>query len=84
MLLKDNKKSLVTVIIDKMRNKGHNMDPEFDQMTAPNDLETDYEQGYDACCNDMIEAFHQKDHKKLKESLKSFISMIMDEENKEM
>ena len=89
MLLKDDKKGLVTIIMKKMKGHG-DMSPSFassqesmEEKNTKDGAETDYEQGYEACCSDMISAFKEGDSSKLKRSLKSFISMVLDEEDSE-
>lgn len=84
MLLKDDKKKLVTLIM-KSSKKGEDMNhpimsEKVEEAPMKDGAEQDYEYGYDACCDDMIEAFKAGDSRKLKESLKSFMSMMMDEE----
>ena len=87
MLLKDDKKGLVTIIMKKMRGHG-DMSPSFSSEEAKESpmkdgAYQDNESGYDSCCNDMMSAFKEGDSQKLKRSLKSFISMVLDEENED-
>lgn len=86
MLLKDDKKGLVTIIMKKM--KEHSIAPSMSSeqaMEKPmlDGAEQDYEAGHDACCEDMMKAFKSGDSRLLKKSLKSFISMVLDERDLE-
>jgi len=83
MLLKDNKKGLVTLIMKRMKGGG-DMSPSFgsempEKSKMKDGAEMDNETGYDACCEGMIEAVKSGDSKKFKSQLKSFVSMMMDE-----
>lgn len=85
MLLKDDKKGLVTVIMKKMKG-AQDMSPSFSsEYSEPTKMvdgaEQDNEAAYNACCDDMMSAFKEGDSAKLKRSLKSFISMVLDEES---
>lgn len=84
MLLKDDKKGLVTIIMKKMKGHG-DMSPSFSsempqEQKMKDGAYQDNDSGYDYCCQDMMEAFKSGDSQKLKKSLKSFISMVLDEE----
>lgn len=95
MLLKDDsrKKGVVALILKKM--KGGDS---YDSMKSDNEglseqmmhkpmhegAEQDYNMGYDACCEEMLAGFEQKDPKRLKMGLKSFVKMMFNElESKE-
>jgi hypothetical protein len=84
MLLKDDKKGLVTIIMKRMKGHG-DMSPSFaseaQEVKTSEGAEQDYESGYDSCCNEMISAFKSGDSQKLKNSLRSFISMVIDEQD---
>lgn len=88
MFFKDDRKGLATLIMKKMSGHG-DLKPNFgssnhsEAKATEDGVEQDYETGYDACCNDMMSAFKSGDASKLKSSLKSFISMVLDEEEKQ-
>ena len=82
-LLKDDKKKLVTFVMKRMKGS-EDMSPNFGNETAEpvhmkDGAEQDCEAGYEACVTDMMSAFKENDKSKFKSSLKSFISMVMDE-----
>jgi len=84
MLLKDNKKNRVTIIMKKLQG-GSDSSPSFskDSMYSapmPEGAQVETTHAEDACCEDMISAFEMKDAKKLKAALKSFVQMMIQEE----
>jgi hypothetical protein len=83
MLLTDNKKGLVTLIMKKMKGAG-DLTPSFlsekpEEVKMVDGAEQDNDRGYEACCEDMISAFKESNPKRLKNALKSFITMVIDE-----
>ncbi len=80
MLLKDNKKGLVTIIMKRM--KSPNMESEScNHVPMENGAEQDNSDGLNAAAESMISAIHSKDARSLKSALQSFISMIEDSES---
>jgi hypothetical protein len=88
MFFKDDRKGLATLIMKKMSGHG-DLKPNFgssehsEVKKSVEGVEQDYESGYDACCSDMMSAFKSDNPSKLKSALKSFISMVLDEEEKQ-
>jgi hypothetical protein len=83
MLLKGDKKGLVSVIMKKMKGHG-DMSPSFESETmkkAPtvDGVEQDSSSAHDNCCNDMMSAIKSGDSKQFQSSLKSLISMMLEE-----
>lgn len=67
---------------------------EYDKMKDSNELGpeklmyakktmSEYGDGMDQCCHDMIAAFEQKDSKMLKHALKNFVKMALKEDEQE-
>lgn len=87
MLLKDDKKGLVTIIMKKMKGSS-DMSPSFlsekaERVPMKDGAEQDGDIAYESCCEDMISAFKEGNSKKLASSLRSFITMVMDEQDVE-
>ena len=83
MLLKGDKKGLVSVIMKKMKGHG-DMSPSFQSESmnkAPtvDGAEQDNSSAYDNCCNDMMSALKSGDSKQFQSSIKSLISMMLNE-----
>jgi len=83
MLMKDNKKKLVTVIMNRMKGSPK-MEPSFSSETPQpkkmvDGAEQDNDIAYDTCCEDMMSAIKTGDSRRFKNSLKSFVSMMIDE-----
>ena len=83
MLLKDNKKGLVTVIMKRMKGMSPDMTPSFDRsekaMTNQKDgAEQDYEMAMESASKSMIDAIKSGDAKSFSSSLKSFIELCED------
>lgn len=86
MMGPNKKKGTVALIMRKLEGKGDSYDSmKHEQMerlgkvSNEDGAESDYSNGYDAAASDMIKAFHDKDPKKLRSSLKSFIQMCLNE-----
>ena len=67
------KKNIATIIVGKAK-------PEIEKVK---DVEYDPEMGYDQCCEGMISALQSGDAAKLKSNLKSFVKMVIMEEERE-
>jgi hypothetical protein len=81
MMLKGDKKGLVTIIMKKMKGHG-DMSPSFksesaQQAKTQDGVEQDQSSAEDKCCSEMIQALKSGDSKQLKSSLKSFIQMVV-------
>lgn len=85
MLLKDDKKGLVTIIMKRMKGGDNNMSPSFssdersEEMTMEDGAEQDNEVALNSCAEDMMNAIKSGNTQKLKTSLKSFMEMIREE-----
>jgi len=74
----DSKKKIAALIIAKKNPEG-----ESEMKNAPKDdkdNESSYDMGLDSAAEEIIQAVEAKDAKKIKEALKSFVSMCMSEE----
>jgi hypothetical protein len=83
MLLKGDKKGLVSVIMKKMKGHG-DMSPSFQsesvkQAPTVDGAEQDSSAAHDKCCNDIMSAVKSGDSQQFKSSLKSLISMMLEE-----
>ena len=83
MLLKDNKKGLVTLIMKRMNGAG-DLTPSFlsekpEEVKMVDGAEQDCERGYEACAEEVLSALKESSPKRLKNALKSFITMAIDE-----
>lgn len=90
MLLKDDKKGLVTIIMKRMKGMSPDMSPSFDKseksIKAPtkDGAETDYDIAMESSAKSMMEALKSNDPKSFSKSLKSFIELCCDYDDKEM
>lgn len=76
--MKDDKKNVASVIISRMKKDGEVKDaPEQDgaKMDSPDD--------YDIAIDELMDAFEKKDKRALKDAMKSFVQMCMDESPEE-
>lgn len=83
MMLKGDKKGLVTIIMKRMKGHG-DMSPSFASEEAKlakqkNGIEQDYSSAEDKCCDNMMQAMKSGDAMQFKSSLKSLISMMLEE-----
>lgn len=76
MLLKDNKKNLVTVIMKKMTEPK----PEMESYNAAKGAELDNSSACDACAEKMLKAIQSKNPKMLSSALKEFFELMEEEE----
>tara|TARA_B100000470_G_C19396241_1_gene217864 strand:- start:202 stop:456 length:255 start_codon:yes stop_codon:yes gene_type:complete len=77
---KKDKGGMVVAIMEKMKDsygKGKKSNEEF--VEGEEHEEMDYDNGYDAVVDEMLESIESKDREKFKHSLKSFIEMCLDE-----
>lgn len=89
MMLKGDKKGLATIIIKKMKGHG-DMSPSFnskkesmEETKFKDGAEQDYSSAEDKCCNDMMSALKSGNSQQFKSSLKSLISMMLEENEDE-
>lgn len=83
MLLKDNKKGLVTLIMKRMKGGSEDMSPSFgkaESVKLKDGAEQDNSIGLDSAASEMMEAIKSGDPKSFKNSLLSFIEMCKDED----
>lgn len=74
MLMKDNKKNAATIIMAKM-SKGPSMVPK----SEPEGAESDSSDELDFAAEEVLSAMERKDSRALKEAMKSFVQMCMDQ-----
>jgi len=85
MLLKDNKKGLVTIIMKRMKGGSSDMSPDFKKehaSVAPrkNGAEQDDSVALSSAAEEMISAIKSDDASKFTSALKSFIEMCEDKD----
>ena len=87
MLFTGDKKDLATIIMKKMKGHG-DMSPSFEsenetmeKATRVDGAEQDYSSAHEKCCNDMMSAMKSGDSKQFQSSIKSLISMMLEEHN---
>jgi hypothetical protein len=78
MLLKDNKKGLVTIIMSKMKDSD-NMKTE--SYNASKGAELDNSSSCEKCAKDVLDAIEAKSPKRLASSLKELMKMLDEEED---
>ena len=76
MLLKDDKKKMVTTIIGKLGR------PEMEKAPEKDGVEQDDSIGLESCADEIIQAVEEKSPKKLVEAMRSMMEML-DEDNDE-
>jgi hypothetical protein len=78
-----NKGGIAAEIMKKMKGSPsyEDMKSENEEFTSskPEEVEKDHSNGYDACCEEMMEAVKSSDNSKFKSALKSFVEMMMNE-----
>jgi hypothetical protein len=83
-MLKGDKKGLATIIIKKLKGHG-DMSPSFsssesmENVKMKNGAEQDNSSAEDKCCNDMMSALESGNSQQFKSSLKSLISMMLED-----
>lgn len=80
MFMRDDKKKAATMIVAKLKKQPEDKISEMPEKDGAEMADADQ---YDVAVDELVDALEKKDKRALKESLKSFVAMCMDDEDSE-